>query len=157
MPNTPATTDTTDWHKFFAIECNNRAWDLTVKSDRTPDDDAEMLNTAHAAALHWDAIGTELNRMRATMLLAEIHAQLDLGVTALHYAQTMRDFFVEQANSPDWELAFAHTITAHAAATAGTPDEHAASYEKAVAAIQSIADPADRDVVEATFKQVPKP
>ena len=73
--------DITTWHKRFTVETNNRAWDLAIQP-RTPAQDREMLDAAHASAWHWSAIGTELNRMRATMLLAEVHAVLGHGVSA---------------------------------------------------------------------------
>jgi hypothetical protein len=52
---------------------------------RSAAEDQEMLNAAHASAWHWAGVGTELNRMRATMLLAEVHALLGLGQSALAY------------------------------------------------------------------------
>ena len=69
----------------------------------------------------------------------------------------MRDYFVARAETPDWELAFAHTIHAHAAAAAGRKAEQQTSYELATAAVAAIADPEDRAIVMQTFLQVPKP
>lgn len=156
MSHQPEDASLSSWHKYFAIECNNRAWDLTVK-ERSPAEHAEMLDTAHAAAFHWAVVGNELNTMRATMLLAEVHALHGNGKAASGYAQTMRNFFVQQNDTPDWELAFVHVITAHAAAVAEDKAEHTASYAKAVDAIEAIVDIEDRKVVEATFKHVAKP
>jgi hypothetical protein len=73
-----------------------------------------MQDAAHASAWHWAAVGNELNRMRATMLLAEVHALLGHGATALAYAREMRGYFLA-ADAPDWELAFTHAVHAHAA------------------------------------------
>ncbi|MFP6649298.1 MAG: hypothetical protein VB817_07545, partial [Pirellulaceae bacterium] len=91
MPNVPTENSVEAWHRYFAVEFNNRGWDLSVK-ERDPGQDEEMLHAAHASTFHWAAIGTELNRMRASMLLAEVHALLGHGETALAYASTMRDF-----------------------------------------------------------------
>ncbi len=49
--------DMVTWHKRFAIEANNRAWDLAIVP-RTPTEDREMLDAAHSSAWHWSAIGT---------------------------------------------------------------------------------------------------
>ena len=54
------------WHRQTAILCNNRAWELAVQP-RTESGDREMLDAAHTSAWHWALVGTELNRMRATM------------------------------------------------------------------------------------------
>jgi hypothetical protein len=143
------------WHKRFAMSCNNRAWELSVQ-DRTPSQDREMLETAHASAWHWSQIGTELNRMRATMLLAEVHALLGYGSSAISYAREMRTYFLGQ-DTPDWELAFTHAIYAHAAFAAGDLAEHRSAYHKAVDALRAIADEDDRSIVAKTFSQVPPP
>jgi len=134
------------WHKRFAAECNNRAWDLST-AERSPADDREMLDVAHAAAWHWGKVGTELNRMRATMLLAEVHALLGMGERALAHAE----------ESPDWEIAFSHAIYAHAAHVAGRAAEHRDAYAQAEAALAAIADDEDRAIVAATFRHVPLP
>ena len=155
MPHVPEKPEPGLWHRYFAIECNNRAWDLTTASRNAHDDD-EMLNAAHASAFHWQIAGNELNHMRATMLLAEVHALRGLGRTALAYATAMRDYFLNRS-TPDWEIAFTHTIHAHAAYAAGERDLHRASYASAVEAIAAIANPKEREIVEQTFAHVPRP
>jgi len=143
------------WHKRFASECNNRAWELTTAT-RSAADDREMLDVAHASAWHWGKVGGELNRMRATMLLAEVHALLGMGERALAHAEEMRAYFLAQ-QSPDWEIAFAHAIYAHAAHVAGRASEHRDAYAEAEAALAAIADDEDRAIVAATFRLVPPP
>lgn len=139
----------------YAMKCNNRAWALSTES-RTPAEDREMLDCAHAAAWHWSQVGTELNRMRAAMLLAEVHAALGLGKTALAYADEMRAYFLEHG-APDWELAFTHAVYAHAAYAARKPNEHRMAYAQAEEAIRGLEDEEDRAIVHRTFEQVPRP
>ncbi|QDU62334.1 hypothetical protein Pan216_32010 [Planctomycetes bacterium Pan216] len=141
------------YHRTFAATCNNLAWTLSSKK-RTRAEDAEMLNAAHASAYHWHLIGDDINRMRATMLLAEVHAALGMGPTALAYANEMRDYFLGH-ETPDWELAFTHAVHAHAAHAAGEKQAYAESYQKAKKAIDAISDPNDREIVEETFRQIP--
>jgi nicotinamide mononucleotide (NMN) deamidase PncC len=155
MPLQPTDSDLQDWHKRFASSANNRAWELSVL-ERTAEQNQEMLDVAHASAWHWSAIGTELNRMRANMLLAEVHALVGFGTTALRYAEEMRSYFVGRETA-DWELAFTHVIHAHAASAAGAVDTHRVAYGKALAAIKTIADEEDRTIVNKTFSHVPLP
>jgi hypothetical protein len=155
MSNTPQDTDPKSWHKYFAIECNNRAWDLSTQR-RTAAEDHELRLTAHAAAWHWSVVGEELHHMRATMLLAEACAALGEGPVAMHHADIMRDYFLAR-ETPDWELAFVHAIHAHAAAALGDDTAHASSYAAAVAALEAIADEDDKAIVMETFEQVPAP
>lgn len=156
MPQQPETADAGSWHRYFAMHCNNRAWALSVQ-DRGADEDTEMMNAAHASAYHWNLVGDDVQRMRAAMLLAEVHALLGLGDTALDHADRMRDFFLDAVDTPDWELAFVHTVHAHAAAVAGDAEVHQASYDAAELAIEAIADAEDRRIVLETFDQVPRP
>lgn len=155
MGDAPASEEVAAWHRRFAAAANNRAWELSVRT-RSAAEDQEMLNAAHASAWHWAKVGTELNRMRATMLLAEVHSLLGLGQSALAYADEMRRYFLG-VQSPDWEMAFVHAVHAHAASAAGETEKHRASYGLAVAAIEVISSKEERAIVVSTFVHVPKP
>lgn len=74
-------------HRWFAVEFNNRAWDLLEKDGRTADETQTMLHAAHAAAIHWKAIGTPLNEQRAENLLATAYLQAGRAEPALRHAQ----------------------------------------------------------------------
>jgi hypothetical protein len=156
MSQPTANPESPEWHRQIAMRCNNRAWALSVQP-RTPAQDREMLDAAHTSAWHWAQIGTELNRMRATMLLAEVHALLGHGSTALALAGEMRAYFLGHADTPDWELAFTHAIYAHCAYAAGNAEAHRAAYREAVAARDAVVDDEDRKVVDQTFRLVPMP
>ena len=147
--------ETQAWHKRFAAQCNNRAWELST-AQRTPQQDREMLDAAHGSAWHWAKIGTELNHMRAVMCLAEVHALLGHGQIALAYVQEMRSYFLGR-DTDDWELALTHAIYAHAAAVAGKADEHRTAYQAATVALAAIVDEEDREIVARTLAQVPAP
>lgn len=155
MSDEKASEEATAWHRRFAAATNNRAWELSERA-RTAAEDREMLDAAHASAWHWAKVGTELNRMRGTMLLAEVHALLAFGRSALAYAEEMRAYFLG-VESPDWEVAFVHAVHAHAAWAAGETGKHRASYALAVAAIEAVSNEKERGVVIRTFSHVPKP
>jgi hypothetical protein len=154
MAKPPETTDPQNWHRFFGASANNAAWQFAEQAPETVNA-RELLNAAHTAAWHWEAVGTELNSMRARMLLAHAHAMAGLGRTALQFADEMRAYFLAAPDTPDWELAFVHVVHAAAAHAAGAIAEHAASYAKAQAALAAIADADDRAIVERVFRHVP--
>jgi hypothetical protein len=58
----------------------------------------------------------------------------------------MRNYFVSH-DTPVWEIAFGHTIYAHADWAAGIEEAYGGTYQDAVSAIDMIADPEDREVV----------
>jgi hypothetical protein len=105
-------------------------------------------------AWHWWKVGAELNRMRATMLLAEVHSLLGFGPSALAYAEEMREYFL-RVGAPDWETAFVHVVHAHAASAAREAVKHRASYESAVAALGNISNEEEQRIVASTFSHVP--
>jgi hypothetical protein len=73
-------------HRWFAVECNNRAWDLVEKSDRTVEETERMIHAAHAALWHWRKVGTEINHLRARCLLATAYLAANDCDTAVRYA-----------------------------------------------------------------------
>jgi hypothetical protein len=142
-------------HRFYGAIANNAAWALAeVPTDAM---NRELLDAAHAAAWHWRHVGTELNRMRALMLLALAHAQARLGATALTYAEEVRTYFLANPGTPDWEIAFTHVIHGYAAWAAGAKESHARSYALGARAIAAIANDGDRDIVQRVFRHVPTP
>jgi hypothetical protein len=143
------------WHRFFAITANNAAWDISESLENVLNH-TELLDAAHASAWHWRVAGTTINQMRSTMLLALIHARMDMGPSAWNYAESMKKYFTEISETPDWELAFVYAIHAWAALACGKLDEYKVSYHKASLCLDAIKDPEDRAVVLKTFSLIPK-
>jgi hypothetical protein len=143
------------WHRFFAITANNAAWDMSESLEDVLNH-TELLDAAHASAWHWRVAGTTINQMRSTMLLALIHARMDMGPSAWNYAESMKKYFTEISETPDWELAFVYAIHAWAALACGKLDEYKVSYHKASECLEAIKDPEDRAVVLKTFSLIPK-
>jgi len=72
--------------RWFAIQFNNAAWDLVEAVTRSSAETERMLHLAHAACLHWTAIGTPLNRLRAYVLLAFVYAEAGQASNAQNFA-----------------------------------------------------------------------
>jgi hypothetical protein len=155
MPHIPSENKPALWHKYFAMEFNNRAWSLAVQ-ERSSAEDREMLNVAHASMQHWNTIGVELNSMRAQMLLAEVHALLGFDKSAFDYAKEVLEYFLS-IDTPDWEIAYAYTIYAHAAQVSGNIATFKSAYLDAVGALNKIEDKQDLEIVQKTFDQITKP
>jgi hypothetical protein len=143
-------------HRWHAIQCNNAAWSLSELAARTAHQDAEMLDAAHAAAFHWSKVGSELQVIRAKMLLGHVHASLGHGDLALGYAHESYEYVVNH-DPQDWELALAHAVLAHAAFAADERNLHHEHYARANALGDAIADPEDREIFFATFTRIPGP
>ncbi|MGI8978844.1 MAG: hypothetical protein ACR2FY_06435 [Pirellulaceae bacterium] len=73
--------------RWFAVDCNNAAWELLEKPNRTTDETERMLHAAHASVHHWLAVGNDLNRLRGMVLLANVYAGAGLAEGAVRYAE----------------------------------------------------------------------
>jgi hypothetical protein len=73
--------------RWFAVEFNNRAWDLIEQPSRTAEQVQELIHAAHAAAVHWQAVGTPLQAQRAENLLATAYCVAGKPEPALRHAQ----------------------------------------------------------------------
>src|SRR2546428_14045557 len=93
------------WNRWFAVECNNRAWDLIEKANRTPAEDREMLHAACASAFHWSKVGKPIHSARGEVTLSFAHALLGHPGMALHYAKSCLHFLkATHARTGTWLL-----------------------------------------------------
>jgi hypothetical protein len=151
----PSPEEIEKWHRWFAIELSNRAWTIAENPSRTSAEIEEMIHAAHAAALHWSKVGTDLNKALADNLLGQAHAVAGNGKQALHYAGRSYDFFAARESS-DWEIAFANVVLANAARAAGETPLYNEYRAKAAASREAITDPEDREIFDRTFNQLGK-
>jgi len=155
MAERPSADEIAKWHRWFAIECNNRAWQLAEQAERSAPETDAMLEAAHAAALHWRAIGTELNVIRARLLLAHVLALVD-DPLAMPHARASFEYLTSRS-SPDWELAFAHAALANAARASGDRTLYADHYREAARLGDAIASAEDKRIFMASFVRIPRP
>ncbi|MCU0878132.1 MAG: hypothetical protein MUF06_10135 [Pirellulaceae bacterium] len=140
-------------HRWFAIECNNEAWDLVEKSARTPQETQRMISLAHAAALHWDAVGNSLNRERAENLLAAVYSAAGEAGPAVRHAERCLTLNLENAaEATPFDRAAAVGCAAQAHALAGNLTEADRLATLATAAAAELP-PDDRAVIERLFRR----
>jgi hypothetical protein len=85
MPDAPF--DLQKAHRWFAVEFNNRAWDLVEAPSRSPDETSEMIHAAHAACIHWRAVGRPVNLLRGEYLLTTAYASAGIAESAVRHAE----------------------------------------------------------------------
>lgn len=143
--------DTEKIHRWFAVECNNRAWDL-LENQRTPEQNIELLHVAHASAHHWAMGGDQLNRARAECVVANAHAALGDGAAALRHAHICIDLNTAAADTcTDWDRAFAADALARATAASGDTETAAKLKAAARELGDAIAGDGDKQVFDAWF------
>lgn len=132
--------------RWFAVEFNNRAWDLVEQCDRSDDETVEMLHAAHAAAIHWQAVGTKLHAQRAENLLATAYLQAGHSEPALFHAK--RGLALGEQNAADqtpFDQATTFAAAARAYELAGNRPESQRLSSLALAAAERL--PADDQAV----------
>ena len=156
MADDPSSDEAALWQRRLAAQANNRAWRLSESTGRSPQDDEDMLQAAHAAMYLWKLVGNAGNRAHAALLLAHVYAVLKLPNPANHYLRQCEPFFFQQDREP-WEKACAWAVKAGVAAATGQSAEHASSYREAERLIAALPDREDRAILDATLRVVPRP
>jgi len=115
--STPTTTTSTDWHRYYAVDCNQLVWKLLAKDDRSAEDDLTMLHAAHASYFHWLQNGKVENAIRGEWLCSRVYAVLAEAEPALKHAQhALR--LCEENSVKDFDLAYAYEAMARSYAAA---------------------------------------
>lgn len=120
-------------HRWFAVETNNRCWDLIELPARSPEETAEMLHTAHASCWHWDQVGDALHHQRARCLLATACATAGDGAGADRAARACIELSERNGDrQSDFDRSTAYACAAQAASING--DDAAAQRYADIAA-----------------------
>ena len=142
---TPASLDVAT-HRQLAVDLFNHVWTLLETSDRTPDQDDEMLHAAHASRHHWGVAGSAENRGRGEWQCSRVYATLGRAEPALWHARRYLAL-CEEHGIADWDLAFAHEAIARALQVAGDHDGARAEVARARELAAEIAEDEDRDLL----------
>lgn len=146
-------------HRQLGKDLFNHTWTLIEKADRSPVEVDEMLDAAHASSFHWSrGGGTLANAARGQWQVARVYSTLGRGEPAVWHARRcleLAESAVKAGVADDWDVP---------AALEGLARAHAASRDRAVAsemrdraraALDGIADPEDRQVVEQDLETTP--
>ena len=111
-------------HQFFSAQCFNAAWDLMEKSQRTTEEDEQMLRLSLASHWHWTQRNdyTAKTQSIAHWQTARIYALLGQADNARRYAQLCLQASQNQGVAPLY-LAYAYEALARAEAIARNKQE----------------------------------
>jgi hypothetical protein len=153
-PSGPSREEIDLWHRRFGAGLFNQTWELIETENRTADEDDEMLAAAFASRLHWGPIGDASNHATGDWQIAHVLSLLGHGELAVRFAEkALRT--VESAGIGDYLLASAFEGVARAYAAAGNQAERDRYVQLASQALDQIADPEDRKVIEEQLSTVP--
>jgi len=73
--------------KSLAMDLFNKCWELIELSERTIEQDLQMLHLANASAWHWSQVGTDENNAVSEWQCSRVNALLGFGDAALLHAE----------------------------------------------------------------------
>jgi hypothetical protein len=143
-------------HRTHAVAAFNAAWELIDASDRSPEQDREMLTLAFAARWHWGEVGTAENLAVSDWQVAHVASLLGDGPLALWFASAA----MERAEDPDlptWLRASMCEGMARAHAAAGDRVGYENFAARARKLLDEVDDAEDRELIESQLATIPVP
>jgi uncharacterized protein YndB with AHSA1/START domain len=132
-------------HRAFARSLNGLVWRLLAKAERSAEDDARMVDAAHASQHHWREAGGP-PATRGEWLVSHVYAVLGRPEPALVHARRCLELAGAEDGVADFDHAYAAEAMARALACAGELDQAAAWHSRATAAGATVADDEDRKI-----------
>jgi hypothetical protein len=139
--------------RFFAIEHNGITWKLLSKEDRTPEENALMVHSAHSSCMHWLQAGTPVHHQRGEWLISHVYSVLGYADAALRHAKTCLILTKEHSDMmQDFDQAYAYEAVARAAALAGKMEKAKKYHAQAKEAGEAIANEEDKKIFVGDFE-----
>jgi len=147
---------TPEQRRRLAVDLFNRAWELMLLPERTPEQDDELLHTAYASRHHWAEVGTVANAARGEWQLSRAYTVLGRAEPARHHAQRCLAYCESDPGAlEDWDLPYAYEALARAELVAGNADEARRLAAKARELGERVADAEDRVHLAADLATLP--
>jgi len=100
-------------HRKLAVNLFNSTWNLIDKSDRTKEEDDEMIHSAHASRYHWGKVGTHIHFERGEWQISRVYSVLKMSQPAIYHGQRCLDICLDHKIA-DFDIAFAYESLARA-------------------------------------------
>ena len=142
-----------DLHRFCAAELFNRTRSLLDSHDRSPEEDAAMIDMAHASRWHWSIVGAPVNLARGSWQISRVNAVLGRAEPArIHAEQYLAE--CERHALSEFDRAFAHEAIARACACDGDSEGVATHVQYGLAAAEQVESERDREWVRRNLATV---
>ena len=139
-------------HRKLAASFFNETWRLLKLTDRSPEQNTQMIHCAHASRMHWELVGNSINRAIGEWQIARVYSVLQFPQSALYHA-TECLAHVERGGLKGLLMGCAHEGMARALALT---DKKAAAvhYNRAVEILPSIEDPEDAEILRSDLASI---
>ncbi|MEM9082788.1 MAG: hypothetical protein AAGB34_04265 [Planctomycetota bacterium] len=135
-------------HRYFAVECNNKAWDLIEGPSLDPEGAERLVHLAHTSVFHWSHAGDELNALRGETLLVAAYLKARRPEPASHHGViSFRMLEQSKGRHTLFDAAMAHTLVAGAHRLAGRSEEASLCSERAASLLDQLESAGERDLI----------
>ena len=151
----PEELDTQRAHRYFAVEAFNESWKLIEKTDRTPDEDDEMLRLAEVSFWHWNNFDghTDENLSIGLWQLARVYVLASQPDRALRYANRCVEIS-EKAPLEPFFIGYAYEACARALRASGDNTGWEKPLNQAFTIAESVTDKESRGQLLADLNTV---
>ena len=132
----------------------NDVWRLMELPIRLPEQDDEMLHSAHASRYHWGNVGEPVNLARGEWLCSRVYAVLGRAEPALWHAHRCLEVLAGSGGGESWDLPAAYEALARASHVAGDAVETRRWMDMAHAALSAVTDADDRKPIEDDLRTI---
>ena len=129
-------------NRYFSAECFNRAWDLMLKANRTPEEDQQMIRLSLASHWHWTQREdcTTTNASIGYWQTSRIYALLGQADNARRYGQLCLAASQGEGILPFY-LGYAYEALARAESVAGNREKTAEYLREARRVAETMPNP----------------
>lgn len=133
----------------------NKTWEYLDKATLTDDEQAAMINTAHASLYHWMQIGTPENKLVGEWQLSRVYSVLKMGERSLYHAK--RSLHICQNEGiQGFNLAYAYEAMSRSSIVLNLVDDAKKYLSLAHEQVENINDKEERDLIDADLLQLDK-
>jgi hypothetical protein len=142
-------------HRWFAVNCFNQAWDYINKSERTQEDDEEMIRLSLASTWHWTKRPdcTNVNRSISLWQNSRVYALAGQPDNARRYGQMCLDVS-QNSDLPPFYLGYAYEALARAERMGGDPQVVKALVIEARRLAEQVTEEEDRSLLLADLDTI---
>jgi hypothetical protein len=142
-------------HKYFAANCFNATWDLLDKSDRTPEEDEQMIRLSMTSLWHWTQREdfTKKNESIGYWQISRVYAVLGQAEDARKYGHFCLAASQDVSVEPFY-LGYAYEALARAESVAGNQAAMREYLEKARQAAALVQEAESRQMLESDLDTI---
>jgi hypothetical protein len=145
---------TKDEHMKLGVEYFNKTWNIIDKTNRTNEEDIQMINFAHASRLHWELSDcSDLKKARGDWQISRVYNILNMGESALTFGfESLR--LIEKNNYGDFDLVFAYETIALAYKVLGNNQKKKLYLDLAYKNLVNVKNKDDKEYCESELKKI---